>query len=137
MLLRMYLRWAEKRGYKADILDISPGEEAGIKSVVVDISGDHAYGYLKSEHGVHRLVRLSPFDADHARHTSFALVEVIPEAESNVDVTIKPEDIKVEVFRSSGPGGQHMQKSSTAVRITHIPTGIVVDQSERTLAITK
>jgi peptide chain release factor 2 len=132
MLLRMYLRWAERRGYKAEILDISTGEEAGIKSVVLSITGDHAYGYLKSEHGVHRLVRLSPFDADHARHTSFALAEVIPEAESNVDVKIIPEDVKVEVFRSSGPGGQHMQKSSTAVRLTHIPTGIVVaSQSER------
>ncbi len=132
MLLRMYLRWAEKRGFKTEILDVSTGEEAGIKSVVVEIAGDHAYGYLKSEHGVHRLVRLSPFDADHARHTSFALVEVIPEAETNVDVVIKQEDIKIEVFRSSGPGGQHMQKSSTAVRITHIPTGTVAtSQSER------
>jgi peptide chain release factor 2 len=132
MLLRMYLRWAEKRGFKAEVLDTSPGEEAGIKSVVVSVTGDHAYGYLKSEHGVHRLVRLSPFDADHARHTSFAMVEVIPEAESNVDVTIKPDDVKIEVFRSSGPGGQHMQKSSTAVRITHLPTGIAVSsQSER------
>lgn len=132
MLLRMYLRWAEKRDFKADVLDTSLGEEAGIKSVVVAVTGDHAFGYLRSEHGVHRLVRLSPFDADHARHTSFAMVEVIPEAESNVDVIIKPEDIKIEVFRSSGPGGQHMQKSSTAVRITHLPSGItVVSQSER------
>jgi peptide chain release factor 2 len=132
MLLRMFLRWAEKKGYKTEILDISPGEEAGLKSVVVSLTGDHAYGYLKSEHGVHRLVRLSPFDADHARHTSFALVEVIPEAQTNVDVTILPEDIKIEVFRSSGPGGQHMQKSSTAVRITHNPSGIVAaSQSER------
>jgi peptide chain release factor 2 len=132
MLLRMYMRWAERKVYKSEILDVSPGEEAGIKSVVLSVQGDHAYGYMKSEHGVHRLVRLSPFDADHARHTSFALVEVIPEAESNVDVKIQPEDLKIETFRSSGPGGQHMQKSSTAVRITHLPTGMVVtSQSER------
>ena len=132
ILMRMYLRWAERHDYKAEVLDVSPGEEAGVKSVVIGVSGDYACGYLKSEHGVHRLVRLSPFDADHARHTSFALVEVMPEAQADVDVKIEPDDLKVDVFRSSGPGGQHMQKTSSAVRLTHLPTGLVAtSQSER------
>jgi peptide chain release factor 2 len=132
MLLRMYLRWAERRGFKGEVLDISPGEEAGTKSATIQISGPYAYGYLKAERGVHRLVRLSPFDADHARHTSFALVEALPEAEEGVDITVNPDDLKVEVFRASGAGGQNVQKNSTAVRITHLPTGIKAScQNER------
>ena len=133
MLERMYLRWAESRGFQTEILDITLGEEAGIKSVTIAVDGDYAFGYLRSEKGVHRLVRLSPFDAAHRRHTSFALVEILPQvAMDEAEVNIEPGDIRVDVFRSSGAGGQNVQKNATAIRLTHIPTGIVVTcQNER------
>ena len=133
MLERMYLRWAEKRGYKTEMLDRTDGEEAGLKSVTIAIDGAYSFGYLRSEKGVHRLVRLSPFDAAHRRHTSFALVEVLPQvAMDDAEVEINPSDLKIDVFRSSGAGGQNVQKNATAIRLTHIPTGIVVTcQNER------
>ncbi len=132
MLTRMFLRYADSRGYQTEILEEMPGDEAGIKSVTMRVIGQYAYGRLKAERGVHRLVRLSPFDANHRRHTSFALVEVMPEIDETVDVEIKPEDVKIDIYHASGHGGQNVQKVATAVRLTHAPTGIVVTcQNER------
>lgn len=132
MLMRMYLRWTEASGYKASLIDQTEGEEAGLKSVTMEIAGEYAYGYLKAERGVHRLVRISPFDANSRRHTSFALVEVVPDLDTDIEIEIKPEDIEIDVYKSAGAGGQNVQKNSTAIRLKHLPTGIVVTcQNER------
>ena len=132
MLMRMYLRWSERRGFKTEILDVSMGDEAGIKSAVIQVNGLNAYGFLKAEKGVHRLVRISPYDGNHARHTSFALAEIMPDVEDDSEVTISSDDLRIDTFRAGGHGGQNVQKNSTAVRVTHLPSGIrVTCQNER------
>jgi peptide chain release factor 2 len=126
MLLRMYMMWCEKKGWEARVTDSMPGDEAGIKNVTFEVFGDYAYGYFRAEKGVHRLVRISPFDSNKRRHTSFASLEVIPEIEEDTEVDIRPEDLKVDTYRSSGAGGQHVNKTESAIRITHMPTGVIV-----------